>query len=195
MRIKKKHLRLVLAAGGVLVVLVVALAFVSTSVAANGSGCTTKCHYGPISWRCVEKCPAGWHNCYHVWTWGDGPGGPFATYKISCPDYEGGAADLGPFVQPRAGDDPAMFIHNAQGKLPCGVFDVLQWGHRVALLMDYPACTPPDLTVLCLNENGEWTADNVSEVTVHGATADEPPEAGTVAFQVTQHGTCGIFAK
>jgi hypothetical protein len=194
MRIKKKHLRLALVAGGVLVVLVIALIFVNTS-SAVGPGCTVKCSGDLLGyWHCTQKCPLGWHNCYYVYTWGVGPSGPYDKEKVSCPDYEGGAP-IGPFVQPRAGDDPAMFIRNAQGKLPCGVFDVLKWGHRVALLMDYPACTPPNLTVMCLNENGEWTADNVSEVTVHAATATEPPEAGTVAFQVAQHGTCGIFAK
>jgi hypothetical protein len=194
MRIKKKHLRIVLAAGSVLAVLVVALVFVNTSASANG-GCTTKCSPPGLYWHCTTKCPLpGWPNCYSVHTFGFGLSGPYDKTKVSCPDYEGGAAPIGPFVQPRAGDDPAMFIRNAQGKLPCGVFDVLQWGHSVALLMDYPACTPPDLTVLCLNENGEWIADNVSGVTVHAATITEPPEAGTVAFQVAQHGTCGIFS-
>lgn len=189
MRIKKKYVRLALVAGSMLVVLVAALAFVNANAAANYTGCTIKYHPNGYT----IKCPLGWHNCYEVWRYSCGPGGCGTTYKIKCPDYEGGAP-IGPFVQPRAGDDPAMFIRNAQGMLPCGVFDVLKWGHRVALLMDYPACEPPDLTVLCLNEAGEWTADNVSDVTVHAATADEPPEAGTVAFQVSQHGTCGIFS-
>ncbi len=92
------------------------------------------------------------------------------------------------YVEPLPGDDPAMFVPGPGGMLPCGVFDVLMWGHRVAQLDSFPGCAPygGDLTVYCLNDQGTWTNDYISDVLFTLANND-------IAFQSMQHGTCGLF--
>ena len=79
---------------------------------------------------------------------------------------------------------PYASIPNASGVLPCGVFDVNGWGTKFIGMADFPACTPP-VEVLCLNGEGQWTADNVSNVVIRGDYE--------VDFDSSQDGTCAFF--
>jgi hypothetical protein len=67
---------------------------------------------------------------------------------------------------------------------PCGVFDVNGWGAKYVGLGDFPGCTAP-VTVMCLNGEGEWTADNVSGVVMKGD--------WEVDFISHQDGICALF--
>lgn len=94
-----------------------------------------------------------------------------------------------PFMQPANTTSGEYGIPGPNGAMACGVGLVgPNWGHRVFKLEDYPNCASylPDVTVLCLSGDGVWSAANVSDVVVSEAN-------GTVAFQVKQHGSCGIF--
>jgi len=79
---------------------------------------------------------------------------------------------------------PYSGVPNAAGVLPCGVFDVNGWGTKFIGLADFPACTPP-VEVLCFNDAGQWTADNVSNVVIRGDYE--------VDFDSSQDGTCAFF--
>ena len=78
---------------------------------------------------------------------------------------------------------PEANVPATDGSLACGLFDVLSWGEKVVDLSLYPDCQG-DVTVYCLNNVGEWTANNVSDV----AQSD-----GVLTFTSSQDGTCGIF--
>ena len=67
-----------------------------------------------------------------------------------------------------------------------GVFDVNGWGRKYIGLADFPNCTPPDLTVMCFDDMGGWTADNVKDVYIR-------PDGAELDFTSSQHGICGIF--
>jgi len=79
---------------------------------------------------------------------------------------------------------PYLGLPNDAGMMPCGVFDVNGWGRKYVGLADFPACTPP-VEVLCLNDMGQWTGNEIHDVVLHGDYE--------VDFTSTQHGTCGIF--
>ena len=81
---------------------------------------------------------------------------------------------------------PYLSIPNAAGATPCGVFDVNGWGAKYVGMGDFPGCTAP-VTVMCLNGDGEWTADTVSDVVMHGD--------WEVDFISSQDGTCGLFEQ
>jgi len=74
------------------------------------------------------------------------------------------------------------------GELPCGLFDVGVHDFRVIRLSQYPQCTAPELDVYCLNSTGEWTQDNVHDVS-------RSRNGRLLRFNSTQHGTCGIFPR
>ena len=81
---------------------------------------------------------------------------------------------------------PYLDVPNNAGLKPCGVFDVNGWGRKYIGLGDFPACQPPDLTVLCLNDARQWVAGAVSDVYVR-------PDGAELDFTSRQHGICGIF--
>lgn len=81
---------------------------------------------------------------------------------------------------------PYLSVDSDDYGAPCGVFDVNGWGRKYVGLGDFPACTPPDLTVMCLNGEGEWIADNVSSIVVR-------EDGAELDFTSSQHGLCGIF--
>jgi hypothetical protein len=81
---------------------------------------------------------------------------------------------------------PYLDVPNDAGLKPCGVFDVNGWGRKYIGLGDFPACQPPDLTVLCLNDTRQWVAGAVSDVYVR-------PDGAELDFTSSQHGICGIF--
>lgn len=79
---------------------------------------------------------------------------------------------------------PYSAVPNADGTLPCGVFDVNGWGTKYVGMADFPACTVP-VAVMCLTGDREWTADNVSNVVIRGDYE--------VDFDSSQHGICAFF--
>jgi len=79
---------------------------------------------------------------------------------------------------------PYLSVPTAEGALPCGVFDVNGWGAKYVGMADFPACTAP-VTVMCLNSDGAWTAENVSNVVMQGDYE--------VDFTSSQHGLCALF--
>lgn len=79
---------------------------------------------------------------------------------------------------------PFLSVPNEAGQTPCGVFDVNGWGTKYIGLADFPACSAP-VTVLCLNADGQWTADNVKDVNYH--------PYGEVDFTSSQDGHCAFF--
>jgi len=81
---------------------------------------------------------------------------------------------------------PYLSVPNADGATPCGVFDVNGWGAKYVGMGDFPGCTAP-VTVMCLNGDGEWTGDTVSDVVMHGD--------WEVDFISSQDGTCGLFEQ
>lgn len=83
---------------------------------------------------------------------------------------------------------PYLEVTNGEGVMPCGVFDVNGWGRKYVGLADFPACTPPDLTVMCLNDEREWVADTVSDIYLR-------PDGAELDFTSSQHGICGFFPK
>ncbi|NDJ34959.1 MAG: hypothetical protein GYB64_09850 [Chloroflexi bacterium] len=117
-----------------------------------------------------------------------GPGGnELSRIAISfqCGIDELTTGGFNPFVKPLPGADPALFpAYN--GVVPCGVFDVNGHGFKIASIVDFPGCAPfaPNLTVACLNSEGTFIPDNISNVV---STVDE------VNFTSGQHGTCAMF--
>jgi hypothetical protein len=63
---------------------------------------------------------------------------------------------------------------------------VSHWGHNVFALDDLAGCTGEGYTVYCMDDDGNWTDEFVSEVTYNA-------ENNTVAFQAKQHGLCAVF--
>jgi hypothetical protein len=90
----------------------------------------------------------------------------------------------GIFLLSSAEQAPYLAVANADGALPCGVFDVNGHGRKYVGLADFPGCTAP-VTVMCFNDVGEWTANNVSGVVMQGDYE--------VDFTSSQHGTCALF--
>ncbi len=70
--------------------------------------------------------------------------------------------------------------------LPCGLGEV-QWGQRVFVLSDFPACQQamPDLAVYCLDGNAQWSADTVANLQINQTT-------NTVFFESRQEGICAL---
>ncbi len=101
------------------------------------------------------------------------------------PATEAPAADVS--VNPLPTDRAEMQIPAPGGAMPCGLAEV-GWGYRVFMLVDYPACIPfvPNVTVLCLDGQAQWSAQNVSGIEVSVETA-------TVTFEVQQEGLCALF--
>lgn len=85
-------------------------------------------------------------------------------------------------------DDRAeMQIALPDSTLPCGLGRV-EWGHQIFELEEYPSCRQaiPAVTVYCLNDQAEWTADaiTITEISTDAITLDAQRE-----------GICGIFPK
>jgi hypothetical protein len=96
-----------------------------------------------------------------------------------------------PFVDPLFCDPverPELTVPNADGQLPCGAGVVDDWGHNVFDLTRLECCADigEDATVYCLDTEGNWTDEFVSDVTVS-------LENSTVAFLTERHGMCAIF--
>lgn len=81
---------------------------------------------------------------------------------------------------------PFLSVPNADGDVPCGAFDVNGWGGKFIGLADFPDCTAP-VTVMCFTGDGEWTADNVTNVVNRGDYE--------VDFTSSQDGICGFFGQ
>ncbi len=104
---------------------------------------------------------------------------------------EGGSvpAEFEPAVQPITGPeaDVLLEVANDAGNTPCGIFDVGTQGDRIVNLSDYENCQPSNPSnhdIACLNSNGQWTDEFVSDFSYGGE---------TVEFVSGQTGTCGIF--
>jgi len=97
---------------------------------------------------------------------------------------EGYCHDAGPL----SGDEAAAFISAASGngQHACGVFNVCGWGNINVPLQEYPGCQTTNLTVLCMNDHGQWVSNTVSNVGV-------APDGSFVDFDVVQHKTCALF--
>jgi hypothetical protein len=65
----------------------------------------------------------------------------------------------------------------------CGVFDVVSFGVKTVEMSEYPDCTG-DVMVLCLDGEGNWTGENISNFSQAG---------GVVQFTSGQFGTCAFF--
>jgi hypothetical protein len=92
-----------------------------------------------------------------------------------------------PDIEALPGDREEMKIQLPDGTLPCGLGQV-EWGNQVFYLADYPSCQSlvPDVTVYCLGDQAQWTADaiTISEIT---------PE--TITLDAQREGICGIFPQ
>ena len=97
-------------------------------------------------------------------------------------------AAVNPYLTPLPPENGAYSLPNSSGNLPCGLADVPSFGLRIFDLETFPECQPfvSDLTVYCLNGEGQWISDNVSDVVVS-------LEEHSVSFIVVQLGTCGVF--
>ena len=149
----------------------------------SGDACSFSAYFDTNTWvltRSATVFPDGTLNQYSVsggtvvyWdNFGDCPSAP--------PPYTG--------IQLLSSDEqaPSLSIPNAAGATACGVFDVNGWGAKYVGMGDFPGCTAP-VTVMCLNGDGEWTADTVSDVVMHGD--------WEVDFISSQDGTCGLFEQ
>lgn len=88
-------------------------------------------------------------------------------------------------VEPLDASRAEMAFVNANGDAPCGIGQT-KWGFQIFQMGDYPGCTEggANLTVLCLNGDGQWVADNVAEVSA---------SEGAISFTSTGEGICGLF--
>lgn len=94
---------------------------------------------------------------------------------------------LSPYVQALPGDRAEMKVALPDGTLPCGLGQV-NWGNQVFRMEDYPDCQPvaPNVTVYCLNDKAQWTADavKITDTTM-----------GAITLESQREGICGIFPK
>ena len=137
---------------------------------------------GPGPWNETGKFWVGSkHNgeSLELWHW-DSSWTLLDTFKFSCipgaeiPDWYFSVEDLG-----------STAGYSDGGVQPCGVFDVQGWGAKTVDLTAYPACTG-EVTVMCLNSEGNWTDANVSNLTQDGT---------VVQWTSSQDGTCAFFEK
>lgn len=91
-------------------------------------------------------------------------------------------------ASPFSGDEAATLLttSSGNGQHACGVFNVCGWGNITVPLQEYPGCKTTNLTVLCMNDNGQWVNNTVSNVGV-------APDGSFVDFDVVQHKTCALF--
>jgi hypothetical protein len=197
-RINRKRFALYAGALVAVVAVVLAAAFIAnvgTAQAESDETCIIEDKYNPQTGEYELKvtCRGGEIGNKCAWVAeitcdGNGENGSAADCsaieRYVCTDDKG-KPDPSPYVFPLS-EHPAMNQAGPGGAVPCGMFDVGGWGHRVADLKQFPACTPPDLTVYCLDEDGNWTQDDISGIVASA-------ENNTVAFQSGQHGVCGIF--
>ena len=68
----------------------------------------------------------------------------------------------------------------------CGTFDAM-WGPNSLAYADFPDCAPytSSLSVVCLNAEGNWIGDTVTDVASY-------PDGSGMSFSVHQHGLCGL---
>jgi len=187
MRIKKTHLRIGLA------IVVAALAAVVALLAAPApqvsacccsippeSGCQVTSSCSGTTAVCESgECTRTWH-CTCTTGWG--------LVSEICPLPPPGPSPFVDLFSCDPAETPELTVPNADGQLPCGAGLVDEWGNNVFDLTELTCCAgiTEDATVYCLDAEGHWTNEFVSEVTVSLAN-------GTVAFQATQHGMCAIF--
>ena len=101
-------------------------------------------------------------------------------------DKEKSEPYTGIYLLSSAEQAPYLSVPNASGAAACGVFNVNGWGAKYVGLADFPGCTAP-VAVMCFNGDGVWTADNVTNVVMHGD--------WEVDFTSSQDGICGLFAQ
>jgi hypothetical protein len=129
----------------------------------------------------VSACRAPACECgIDHWAFPDGRSVP-APVCIDC-------AVVNPYLTPLPPANGAYHLTDDSGNLPCGLADVPNFGLRIFDLETFDACQTfaPDLTVYCLNGEGQWIGDNVSDVAIS-------LEEHSVSFTVAQLGTCGMF--
>ena len=97
-----------------------------------------------------------------------------------------------PTLIPWQTSKPEYSLPNDDGVLPCGIADIANWGlnmvYDLTVHEEYAACLPymPDVTVLCLDTEGNWSDTHISNM--------RPAADGkTVHVDISQHGLCGIF--
>jgi hypothetical protein len=90
-------------------------------------------------------------------------------------------------VEALPGDRAEMQISLPDGTLPCGLGQV-EWGQQVFKVEQFPACQSlvPDVTVYCLDDQAQWTADAITVTEV---------SMGTITLDAQREGICAIFAK
>ena len=88
---------------------------------------------------------------------------------------------------PLNNDAFSMYPANAAGTPACGAFDAGWWGIKYIDPGNFEGCPtdPGDVTVMCFNENGEWSADYVTQEVVDGV----------LQATIYQHGLCALFPE
>jgi hypothetical protein len=115
-------------------------------------------------------------------------GGTWAAGATTIP----GIGVCGPYDIATPLTEPAILfgVRGPNGQFPCGLMYICAHGHKVVTLDPDHAerCRSygTNLTVYCLNGRGEWTAQEVYNVSVW-------PNASKGEFDVYQHGYCAWF--
>lgn len=99
-----------------------------------------------------------------------------------------GSSEAGTGVTQLTGSDAEHWLTapGPNGNLPCGLFDTGGHGPKVITLIDYPQCVGVELTIFCLDGEGQWHSETISDLSV-------TPIIRELRFYSHQHGTCGIF--
>jgi hypothetical protein len=107
----------------------------------------------------------------------------------ACGGGEPATEETDVFLQPLPADRAEMLIAGPGGAMPCGIAEA-GWGYHTFRVDDFQGCGQllPNLTVYCLNGEGQWSPANVSNV-------DISTDTNTVAFEVQQDGICGLFPQ
>ena len=91
-------------------------------------------------------------------------------------------------VSPLQGGQAAAFRNapSADGQHACGVFNTCGWGDLSVILHDYPDCRSTNLTVLCMNDKGQWVSNTAKDVAVSA-------DGSILTFNSSQNLTCALF--
>ena len=107
------------------------------------------------------------------------------------PAGDGGAvatAVSGPVAFSAEQAAPYLTIADEDGILPCGVFDVGGHGEKTLPLSGFPACTAAEYFVACLNGEGQWVRDFISDVRIRR-------NDNAIQFESAQEGICALFPQ
>jgi len=78
-------------------------------------------------------------------------------------------------------------IPGPNNEVACAIFDVRGHGFRALALSDFQQCDPTTpLDVYCLNGEGQWVNDNLSQISI-------VPELNQVTFLSAQEGYCALL--